>query len=73
MLVRSHLSYKRNIGLVDKSVWFQQDEAYPHYLRTVHEFFELAFPNRWIGSRKIHIVNKFTKPIRFRFQNNNRN
>jgi len=31
--------------------WFQQDGVEPHYNRSVRNFLDMEFPNRWIGRR----------------------
>lgn len=39
-------------NLVEALIWFQQDEAAPHYLRDVNQFIDTALPNYWIPLRK---------------------
>ena len=31
------------------TLWFQQDEAPPHYQRNVRDYLNDIFPGRWIG------------------------
>lgn len=35
----------------DRSIWFQQDGAPPHFARQVREYLNTVFPGQWIGRR----------------------
>lgn len=36
---------------IDRSIYYQQDGAPPHFARTVRNYLNEVFPNRWIGRR----------------------
>lgn len=40
-----------NPNEIDRSIWYQQDGAPPHYSCTVRNYLNEVFPNRWIGRR----------------------
>jgi hypothetical protein len=42
-------SSKKNLGVPDESLWYQQDGTSPHYALHVQRYLDQVFPNRRIG------------------------